>query len=365
MKTPTQASFSISMNKEQEEQVFELIDNLLPFEVCLYHRVLPLSLEGSRLNLGMVDISDRSALDYIRKMLGYLHCSLVSRPISSEVHQETLSAYLKFRNQQKTPSKQAQLIASLAKVTGKQQQQQPAEPSHSQQQSSRSPMSQPIREKQPPKLDIEAYYLSTPIELLATLEPKQLLQELLARVLLGGIGRLYFDRNETNCRILWSESGVVKSILQDLDPSRFQAIVNELKLMYGLPLIPVNKNKQVEMERTYNQNQILLILRLAPGEHGEKATLQVLRGAALKFHKQRKLDRLSQDALDLTRQLQLKVTEIRNQACSIPSLSPNDLENLPALDQLLMHVKTQIQELQEIRSKSQHNNNREQHIKKG
>jgi hypothetical protein len=349
------------MNKEQ---VFELIDTLLPFEVCLYHRVLPLSLEGSRLNLGMVDVSDRSALDYIRKMLGYLHCSLVSRPISSEVHQETLSAYLKSRNQQQTtPSKQAKLIASLAKVTG--QQQQPSEPSHSSKPPSKSPMSQPIREKQPPKLDIEAYYLSTPIELLATLEPKQLLQELLARVLLGGIGRLYFDRNESNCRILWSESGVVKSILQDLDGSRFQAIINELKLMYGLPLIPVKKNKQVEMERTYNQSQILLILRLTPGEHGEKATLQVLRGAALKFHKQRKLDQLSEEALNLARQLQLKVTEIRNQTCSIPSLSPKDLENLPALERLLMHVKTQIQELQEIRSQSQSHSDREQHIKKG
>ncbi|WP_071516932.1 hypothetical protein [Geitlerinema sp. PCC 9228] len=354
------------MNKEQ---VFELIDSVLPFEVCLYHRVLPLSLEGSRLNLGMVDVSDRGALDYIRKMLGYLHCSLVSRPISSEVHQETLSAYLKSRNQQKTPSKQAKLIASLAKVTGKQKhQQQSAEPSHSPKQPSKSPMSQPIRDQQPPKLHIEAYHLSTPIELLATLEPKQLLQELLARVLLGGIGRLYFDRNETNCRILWSESGVVKSILEDLDPSRFQAIVKELKLMYGLPLIPVNKNKQVEIERTYNQSQILLILRLTPGEYGERATLQVLRGAALKFHKQRKLDQLSQDALNLARQLQLKVTEIRNQARSIPSLSPNDLENLPALDQLLMHVKTQIQELQEIRYQSQGNSDRsqqEQHIEKG
>ncbi|MDE5115316.1 MAG: hypothetical protein O4803_14130, partial [Trichodesmium sp. St15_bin1_1] len=36
-------------------QIFDLIDNILPFEACLYYQILPLSIEGSRVRLGVVD----------------------------------------------------------------------------------------------------------------------------------------------------------------------------------------------------------------------------------------------------------------------------------------------------------------------
>ncbi|HEY9805025.1 MAG TPA: hypothetical protein V6D04_00535, partial [Candidatus Obscuribacterales bacterium] len=82
-------------------QMFQLIDSLLPFEACLYHQVLPLSIEGSRLNLGMVNLEDTAALDYVRKILAYINCSLVPRTISSETHQKMLSAYLSHADRQK------------------------------------------------------------------------------------------------------------------------------------------------------------------------------------------------------------------------------------------------------------------------
>ncbi len=55
---------------------FRLIDSILPFEACLYHQILPLSLEGSRLKLGMVNLDDSAALDYVRRILSYMNCSL-------------------------------------------------------------------------------------------------------------------------------------------------------------------------------------------------------------------------------------------------------------------------------------------------
>jgi len=76
------------------EQMFILIDGVLPFEACLYHQILPLFIEGSRLNLGMVSPDDTVAVDYVRRILSYMNYSLVSRPISSEALQTVLSAYL-------------------------------------------------------------------------------------------------------------------------------------------------------------------------------------------------------------------------------------------------------------------------------
>ncbi|MFZ4667227.1 MAG: hypothetical protein ACOYME_12445, partial [Prochlorotrichaceae cyanobacterium] len=48
------------------EQMFRLIETILPFEACLYHQVLPLSVEAQYLNLGMVDLGDETALTYVK-----------------------------------------------------------------------------------------------------------------------------------------------------------------------------------------------------------------------------------------------------------------------------------------------------------
>ena len=82
-------------------QIFDLIDNILPFEACLYHQILPLSIEGSRVRLGVVDPKDSCALGYARQLLSYLHCSLITEEISSEYQRSILSSYLSHIGHQK------------------------------------------------------------------------------------------------------------------------------------------------------------------------------------------------------------------------------------------------------------------------
>ena len=79
------------------DTIFSLIDRVLPFEACLYHQVLPLSLTDNQLRLGMVDLMDVSALDYLRKVLAYFQYCLVPQVIPSDLHHQVLSAYLKFK----------------------------------------------------------------------------------------------------------------------------------------------------------------------------------------------------------------------------------------------------------------------------
>jgi hypothetical protein len=45
--------------------------------------------------------------------------------------------------------------------------------------------------------------------------------------------------------------------------------------------------------------------------YGEEGTLQVLRGAALKFYEKKQIDRLGKDALSIAQQLQRKLETIR------------------------------------------------------
>lgn len=297
--------------------IFNSIDKILPFEVCLYHQVVPLSMEGSRIYLGMVNPDDNAALEYLRTLLSYLNCSLVPQTIAAEEHQALLTAYLNHTNQ------------------GQGDRVSPPPP----------PSPAPPPSDGLPPLHIKARHLASPVEAIVSLSPPQIVQELLARVLIGGIGRLHFVRRDDDGRILWSQDGVPQSMLDAVPLEIFQSIINELKRFAGLPLLPVRQQKSAELERRYNDRHVLLRLRVMRSEFGEEATLQVLRGAALKFYQQQKLVDLSQEALLAAQQLQKTLNEIRNAYDRQPTLSDKRLEVLPALSQVLEQVEAEMEML--------------------
>lgn len=394
---PDQLSASLSKASDtfgmDAEQMFRLIDSILPFEACLYYQFVPLALEGRHLKLGMVTPHDSSALDYVRHILAYLNCSLKTEQIAAEAHQAMLSAYLNHTHQssssqQQTPQKnrkvtrseQPTLILDDAEIDDakasdsegcdtsddfestslpnleENSRQTPSVPDQTPQLPNDPPRDiapttavTPVPKVSPaaqtlPPLEVQALYLSRPFEFIATLAPQHLLQELLGRVLTSGIGRLYFERQADRGRILWSQDGVLQCVLEKLPLPVFQGVIVELKRVVNLPLIPVMQPKQVEIERRYQQENLLIRLRVMPGNYGEEATLQVLRGAALKFYQRQQVEKLSQDALTLAQQLQHKLDEIRDRSY----LYPTPLEALPELNHLLGGLDKQLEALAEL-----------------
>ncbi|HEY9629291.1 MAG TPA: hypothetical protein V6C84_18470 [Coleofasciculaceae cyanobacterium] len=425
------------------EQMFMLIDGILPFEACLYYQVLPLFLEGNRLNLGMVSPEDIPACEYVRRIISYLNYSLVPRQISSEAVQVVLTAYLNHIGEKQSLEGKRQVFSyghhrysnprygkEAQELTQNDRQtlivdspedlnlpdsdvNLPGEPLPrpqvaSLQASPQAVLSQadalqslelesPLPDVSPatpgtvssstvssgtassdtssrpaslgmassgtfqqklattleaspllkslPMLEIQANYLTAPVETLATLPPKTLLQELLGRVLVGGIGRLYFESHVHHGRVLWSQNGVLQSVLEKLPLTVFQGVLDELKLMAKLPLQPVAQAKQVEIEYLYDRARVLLRFRFMPNMHGEEATLQVLRGAALKFYQQQQVTKLERDAVGIARQLQNKLKEIRDRAHSEPGLAGAKFEVLPALSQILRSLENELEDL--------------------
>ncbi|MBW4563227.1 MAG: pilus assembly protein PilB [Mojavia pulchra JT2-VF2] len=368
----------------ERKQIFELIDNLLSFEACLYHQILPLGLEDNQLLLGMVHQQDREALDYVNRILSYIHCSMVIEAIPADIHRTILSAYLNYKNTSHSDAKneyQPRLnftskknVASLTdkanyseldqQTTWIDSQAELLQPARLQVDYSFIPTANnvsptstafpPIQESEeenncepvtPENLTILPVPISdtfSSIEGLVTLSPKKLLEELLGRVVAGGIGRLYLERQSDQGRILWSDNGVLQSVIEDLSLSLFQGVINELKQFAGLPVDTVTEPKQVETEWPDQQNSLLLRLRVMPGIYGEEATLQVLRGAALKFYQQQQLDRLSRDTLGITQQLSLKLHELQKRLLLNPSLKSEQLEAVVALNQLVENLNKQI-----------------------
>ncbi|MEH2083822.1 MAG: pilus assembly protein PilB [Nostoc sp.] len=371
------------------EQILYLIDNLLSFEACLYHQILPFGLKDKNLLLGMVHPQDSEALDYVGRILSSINCTMVIELIAADAHRRILLAYLNHKN---TSQLDAKLVhqaivdspptnnpATIADTPSPspdadlESNQQPIlmvfqtqKCQNSGQQVDLSPIPQldqssqtttfltPVFRTQQkenseatssnnlPILPIQASELLSSIELLKTLPTKKILEELLRQIFTGGIGRLYLERQAYEGRILWSDNGVLQSVLDKLPLSVFQGVLNELKRFASLPVTTVAEPKQVEKEYVYQKNRLLLRLRVMPGIHGEEATLQVLRGAALKFYQQQQLTRLGRDALGISQQLSIKLHELQEQLLLNPSLDSQQLEALVALNQLVKNLDQQI-----------------------
>ncbi|ESA38256.1 type ii secretory atpase tfp pilus assembly atpase [Leptolyngbya sp. Heron Island J] len=380
------------------EQMFLLIEGILPFEACLYYQVLPLSIEGSSLNLGMVNPDDTKAADYVRRQVSYINCSIVSRSISSDWHREILSKFLSHSAKSRQASQVSQPKAKsprspfeeqptlvvgspteiienprdviMAEPTTKPQPPSPSSVTTQKTEADATPQTLPPPEEhttneeetQPP-LNIQLEEVPTksdtssptpeeqPSETISepplshnNLNPKEFTQTLLKRVITQeGIGRLYLERQSTICRILWSKDGVLQSVVEDISAQLFQGVINELKRMMSLSLIPVRKPKQIEIERIHNQKRILLRFRVMPGDHGEEATLQVLRGAALRFYQQQQMDNLGRDALGIAHDLQQRIDELRSQAQRNLELQDDTKQKtLPAIISMLKQMEHQL-----------------------
>ncbi|MEH2058992.1 MAG: pilus assembly protein PilB [Nostoc sp.] len=365
------------------EQIFQLIDSLLSFEACLYHQILPFGLQDRNLLLGMVHPQESEAVDYVGHILSYINCTMAIEAIAADAHRRILSAYLNHKNTSQLDTKQvyqptnspttiADTLVPFLDPDSESNQQpilmvfQTQKRQHSGQRVDLPPIPEldrssptttfltPISRSQQgenskaptpnnlPTLATQVPELFSPIEMLPTLPPKKLLGELLGRILAGGIGRLYLERQAYQGSILWSDNGILQSVLDKLPLSVFQGVLNELKRFASLPLTTVAEPKQVEKEYVYQKNRLLLRLRVMPGIHGEEATLQVLRGAALKFYQQQQLTRLGRDALGISQQLSLKLHELQERLLLNPSLDSQQLEALVALNQLVKNLDQQI-----------------------
>lgn len=365
------------------DQMQSLIDSILPFEACLFYQVIPLSIEASSLHLGMVNPKDVAALDYVRRQVSYIKYSVTPWAIDSDWHRQILSQYLSYAAKAKTPTSLAGntpawptpqppsttptrsapaaddcltfIVDSPDEITvvdRSQSAQNGASPQTSTAPTAASAPSGPRPQPSPadpgihaPPLQLELTDVNrefTPAEL-QQLAPKPLMQALLQQILSQGIGRLYLERQAQSGRVLCSQDGVVQSVLDDLTLDLFQSVINELKRLTHLPMLPITKTRQVEIERLYQQERVLLRLRIIPGNHGEEATLQVLRGAALKFYQQQQMEQLGRDALSTAQTLQQRINTIRDQARR--NLEPTSTATLVAVNTLLKEMELQIAKL--------------------
>jgi hypothetical protein len=426
------------------QRTFPLINQILPFEACLYHAILPLYIQDDELYLGMVDLEDGEAMAYVRRMLGFLKYQLVPQTISSETHHQVLSAYLSYQSRlEDTPALPEHSSFGTQARTNL------ATPSIATADASESPTLRlssdtavdPIQHRdsvipadavddtptapgtlQLPLQDVLTDWnidrsSGTPVadqaiqqedavqlagssdstgsvdtasgadnfaqtthiqeipvntstiehesafELPGSALPELVLQTpplgqnwralsgkvfvhgLLIRMMGSGVGRLFIVPNIDGGQVVWTENGVAKMVLEPVALDQLRGVIDELKQLTYLPLETVQQPVEVELERFYQQQRILLRLRIAPKETGETATIQVLRGAALKFYQKQQVHSLRRDTKLIAEQLRQKVLALgrRSQQGAI------DRSTLPEIDRTIASLEEQLTQLKHLR----------------
>ncbi|MEM7555196.1 MAG: pilus assembly protein PilB [Cyanobacteria bacterium P01_A01_bin.84] len=358
------------------EQMFGLIDTILSFEACLYHQILPLKLEDKKLLLGAVNPQDNAAIDYVSGILCHIQTAMITKAIPADIHREILSAYLNYKNTSQskvTVSSKVSESNTDNSITNNTQTHSSPTGASSTEDSLSLKKSQDTTTNNSNKdlptlihlsngvstsntsfreskhnvssLHLPEVEILTPVDKLSVLPPRKMLEELLARVLVGGIGRLYLERRPYQGKILWSQNGVVQSVLDELPLSVFQGVLNELKRFTDIPVQTISEVQQVEKEYLCKRQRLLIRLRVMPGMYGEEATLQVLRGAALKFYQQQQVSRLSKDALGISQQLCYKLHQLQAKLLQNTNNDPKTIESLEALNSLLANLDRHIKNL--------------------
>ncbi len=420
-------NIAIDVNK-----AFPLINQVLPFEACLYHQILPLDIEDNQIFLGMVNLDDSAALDYARKILAFLKYKVITQTIPSDAHHRVLSAYLSHQAKlQSTPalpppstpepvaaaeseSLRVEPVVEPGDETGlespesgpeSEAQSGPESEAQSEVQSEAQLQFEPIVEPEslaedhddtpetlqllyqdaltqwpiarhapPNPLAAASHHPSqakptkpiqaipgsalpeltlqfSPHQPLRSLPPQEFLHALLAKVIHSGVGRLFLAKPEGKGRILWTESGMVKAVLADLDIGQLQGAIDELKVLTHLPILPVQTPVEVEIERIFQRQRVLLRLRITPKPTGEEATLQILRGAALKFYQQQQIKTLSRDTLTIAADLRQKMAELQRRTQTDTTVGENERAIVAELDRVVAHIEQHLSEIKQIRDR--------------
>lgn len=327
-------------------QIFTLIDSLIPLQDCLFHKILPLNLTNNCLIVGMINPENRDGLERVRSLCAFKNFTIQPQEIELQTYQSTLLAYSQHNLRRKSiAANTSPIIQELPTLIID---------SPPKLDFDKSQSSQPISAKKTvpeldtkkstkiiPELSVRAYYPSASAEFLATLPPEVLWQELLARLLQKGIGRLYLKNLPTCGCILWFQNGH-QMLSINLAPENFQEILAEFKSLVNLPLALVQQTHNGEIERSYQQIRLLLRWRISSSDQGEQATLQVLRGKALDLYQQRQIDELGEQALELAKQLKLKLDQIRHYR----KINPSSVSHLSALRQTQELINRQLKLLE-------------------
>lgn len=186
-------------------------------------------------------------------------------------------------------------------------------------------------EKVPPK---DA--ASETVDFLPQLTPQLSWQKLLEQAFLHHTEYISLSRYSDRGSIVASKNESTQSCIEQVSLPIFCSLIDEIKRMARLPQATSSHPKRVVLERFYQQERILLRLEFSLQEGIEKVGIQILRNKTLAAYEQQQMDKVSEQALQLAKQLEKTLRRI--QAC----FDSAELTNLRELQTVQSRINHQL-----------------------
>lgn len=160
---------------------------------------------------------------------------------------------------------------------------------------------------------VETKEKSASIDFLAQLDSQLSWQKLLEQAFKYKSEEIHLTRYEDSGDVIAHKDDAAQSCLERVPLPIYCSLIDEIKRMAKIPLNMTNHPKKVVLERFYQQERILLRLEFATGNNCDSVKIQIFRGENLAVYEQKQMDKTSEQALHLARQLERTLRKI--QAC--------------------------------------------------
>lgn len=272
-------SLDPELNQVSNDQINELINTLIPIDVCRRYQLVPLALHRDStppsILVAMVDPDNLGALDDLGRILRPQGLNLQRRVITLEDYQNLISGYLdeqvKRQQQVKAPAMDIDLEEDLDAIGGL---------------------------DDAPVDDMEAD-LGAALQDAETAPIVALVNKILAKALQDGVSDIHIEPQEEHLRVRFRKDGVLREAFDPLPRKIIPAVISRFKIIADLDIAERRSPQDGRIRRLFQGRKVDFRVNTLPSRYGEKVVLRILDNSSTQLG----LDKLitDPDSLEIVR----------------------------------------------------------------
>ncbi|MBD2325881.1 GspE/PulE family protein [Alkalinema sp. FACHB-956] len=259
-------SLDPEINQVSTNQIGQLIDTLIPIDLCRRYKFVPLSQSESHVLVAMVEPDNLDAQDDLNRILRAKNLSLQRLVITFEDYNHLISQYLDERVRREQQAEQQARVDVKADLEGLEDY---AE----------------LQEDDSTDVDLDAAAEADAAPIVT------LVNKILIKALQMGVSDIHIEPQEEFLRVRFRKDGVLQEAFEPLPKKIIPAVTARFKIISQLDIAERRAPQDGRIRRIYDGRKIDFRVNTLPSKHGEKVVLRILDNSATQLG----LDKLIQD----------------------------------------------------------------------
>jgi len=252
-------SLDPELSQISTSQVGQLIDSLIPVDICRRYRLVPLSKsdeEPASVLIAMVDPDDLAAQDDLNRILRPQGLILQRMVITNEDYQRIISQYLDEQVERQKRLEQASKVDVKADIEGLD-----------------------YLDLEEPDDDVEAN-LDVALEDAEAAPVIALVNKILVKALQEGVSDIHVEPQEEYLRIRFRKDGVLRQAFDELPKKIIPAVTARFKIISNLDIAERRMPQDGRIRRIFDGRKVDFRVNTLPSRYGEKVVLRILDNSA-------------------------------------------------------------------------------------